>query len=86
VDGVDDDDLSWANPERPGAIPEPTPDEVRLMALLATGMTDEDAARRLGWTRWTLRRRLRTAMDKLESRSRLQAGYRLAQTDWLERL
>jgi DNA-binding NarL/FixJ family response regulator len=50
-----------------------------LMDLLASGLTDENAAIRLGWTRWTLRRRLRKVMDKLSARSRLQAGYLFAQ-------
>lgn len=62
----------------------PTADEVRLMALLVTGMTDEDGAARLGWTRRTLRRRLKSAMEKLGATSRLQAGYEVARVGWLE--
>lgn len=68
----------------PSEPSEPDTHERRLMALFATGMTDEDVAAKLGWSRRTLQRRLQAAMDKLEARSRIQAGYRLARSGWLE--
>lgn len=62
----------------------PTPEEINLLALLVAGTTDEDAARRLGWSTRTVRRRLGTAMEKLSARSRLQAGFILARSGWLD--
>lgn len=62
----------------------PTRDERRLLCLLAEGLTDELAAEKLGWSRRTLDRRLKSAMDKLGARSRLQAGVLLTKADWLE--
>lgn len=58
--------------------------ERRLMALLATGITDEQAAHELGWSRRTLQRRLKSAMDKLGARSRLEAGVRLVRQGWID--
>lgn len=55
-------------------MPELTPDERALLRELALGVTDEVAAARLGWSSRTLRRRLRSAMDKLGACSRFQAG------------
>lgn len=62
----------------------PTRDERRLLSLLAEGATDEIAAARLGWSRRTLERRLKAAMEKLGALSRLQAGVLLAQAGWLD--
>lgn len=62
----------------------PTRDERRLMRLLAEGVTDEVAAEKLGWSRRTLDRRLKSSMEKLGAGSRLQAGVLLAQAGWLE--
>lgn len=62
----------------------PTTHERRLMALLARGCTDQDAAAKLGWSRRTLQRNLRRAMHKLGARSRLEAGFLLARSGWLE--
>ncbi|MDQ3916806.1 MAG: LuxR C-terminal-related transcriptional regulator [Actinomycetota bacterium] len=53
-----------------------------MASLLVTGMTDEMAARRLGLSRRTFRRRLKALMDKLGARSRFQAGFMLAETGW----
>lgn len=62
----------------------PTDDELALLRLLSLGFTDEVVAQKLGLTGRTLRRRLRSAMDKLGASSRFQAGYKLAQSGWLE--
>ena len=63
---------------------EPTEDELRMLeALVRTGSTDETVAARLGLSARTLSRRLDSVMAKLGARSRLQAGYRLAQAGWL---
>lgn len=63
---------------------QPTEDELALLRLLSRGLTDEVVAQKLGLTGRTLRRRLRSAMDKLEASSRFEAGFRLAHSGWLE--
>ena len=65
-------------------LPAPTDEERAVATLLVTGMTDEMAARRLGLSRRTFRRRLKALMDKLGARSRFQAGFMLAETGWTE--
>ena len=64
-----------------------TPDEQRVLEELALGYKDETAARRLGISRRTLRRRVHDAMGKLGADSRFQAGvlYARSQTPPLER-
>lgn len=62
----------------------PTDDELALLRLLARGFTDEVVAQKLGLTGRTLRRRLRSAMDKLDASSRFEAGYKLALSSWLD--
>lgn len=62
----------------------PTQDEIALLRLMSRGFTDEVVAQKLGLTGRTLRRRLRSAMDKLEASSRFEAGYRLALSGWLD--
>jgi DNA-binding NarL/FixJ family response regulator len=61
-----------------------TRQERALLALLATGATDEAAASRLGLSSRTVRRRLRAAMDKLGATSRFQAGYLAGTQDLIE--
>lgn len=58
-------------------------EELRVMALLVIGLTDEAAAARLGWTHRTFRRRLKSAMEKLGARSRMQAGFLLGRSGGL---
>lgn len=67
-------------------LPAPTDEERAVASLLVTGMTDEMAARRLGLSRRTFRRRLKALMDKLGARSRFQAGFMLAETGWTTEL
>lgn len=62
----------------------PTDDELALLRMLARGLTDEVVAQKLGLTGRTLRRRLRSAMDKLEAGSRFEAGFKLARSGWLQ--
>ena len=64
--------------------PPPSTDELLVLSLLITGLTDEVASSRIGWTRRTFRRRLKGAMDKLGAVSRLQAGYMYALSSWPE--
>lgn len=51
---------------------------------MARGYTDEVVAQKLGLTARTLRRRLRSAMDKLGAAPRFEAGFRLARSGWLD--
>lgn len=62
----------------------PTKDELQVLGLLVTGMTDERTAASLGVTERTVRSRLHNAMQKLGARSRIQAGFLLAQAGWLD--
>lgn len=64
---------------------QPTEDEVTLLALLSSGVTDEVAAARLGWNERTLRRRLKGVMEKLGASSRFQAGFLVCRYGWLPR-
>ncbi len=69
---------------RDNAMPPPSTDELLVLSLLIKGFTDEVASARIGWTRRTFRRRLKSAMDKLGAVSRLQAGYLYALSSWPE--
>ena len=71
-------------PNARATTPSPSTDELLVLSLLITGLTDEVASSRIGWTRRTFRRRLKGAMDKLGAVSRLQAGYMYALSSWPE--
>jgi DNA-binding CsgD family transcriptional regulator len=57
--------------------------EYELLRLLALGMTDETAARRLGLSLRTVRRMTSELMTRLNASSRFEAGVRAAQRGWL---
>ncbi len=59
------------------------PMERQLLQLLAAGHTDDLAARRLGVSLSTVRRLMASLMDRLDARSRFQAGIHAAQRGWL---
>lgn len=59
------------------------PVQRQLLQLLAAGHTDELAARRLGVSLSTVRRSMAVLMDRLDARSRFQAGIHAAQRGWL---
>ncbi|MFE7570322.1 hypothetical protein ACFU76_25695 [Streptomyces sp. NPDC057539] len=50
-----------------------------VLSLLCAGMTDEEAARRLGVATRTYRRSVADLLRRVSARSRFQAGYRFAQ-------
>ncbi|MFJ9890384.1 LuxR C-terminal-related transcriptional regulator [Streptomyces sp. NPDC091287] len=50
-----------------------------VLELLRAGLTDEQAARRLGVSTRTYRRRVAILLRRLSAKSRFQAGYRLAE-------
>nr|WP_042426794.1 helix-turn-helix transcriptional regulator [Streptacidiphilus anmyonensis] len=57
--------------------------ERELLALLARGMTDEAAAKRLGIGLRTVRRQMAALMERLGASSRFEAGLKAAQRGWL---
>ena len=62
---------------------EPTQQELGLLRLLASGSTDEAAAKKLGVSVRTVRRIMADLMDQLEASSRFEAGHKATQRGWL---
>jgi DNA-binding CsgD family transcriptional regulator/sugar-specific transcriptional regulator TrmB len=60
-----------------------TPTERTLLTLLAGGITDETAAKRLGVSLRTVRRQMAALMERLGATSRFEAGLKAAQRGWL---
>jgi DNA-binding CsgD family transcriptional regulator/sugar-specific transcriptional regulator TrmB len=60
-----------------------SPGEKELLLLLAKGMTDEAAAKRLGVSLRTVRRQMAGLMERLGATSRFEAGLKAAQRGWL---
>ncbi|MFG2999608.1 helix-turn-helix transcriptional regulator [Streptomyces sp. NPDC048340] len=60
-----------------------TPGEQVLLKLLAAGMTDEAAGKRLGVSLRTVRRQMSALMERLDATSRFEAGLKAAQRGWL---
>jgi len=83
-------EMSWAAAKPiDGPVPdntgekEPTQQEVALLRLLASGSTDEAAAKKLGVSVRTVRRIMAELMDQLEASSRFEAGHKATQRGWL---
>ncbi|WP_404953874.1 LuxR C-terminal-related transcriptional regulator [Streptomyces sp. 147326] len=60
-----------------------TASEQELLRLLASGLTDEVAARRLGISARSVRRQMAALMERLDASSRFEAGLKAAQHGWL---
>ncbi|MFG2294050.1 LuxR C-terminal-related transcriptional regulator [Streptomyces sp. NPDC048603] len=60
-----------------------TPGEKELLSLLAGGLTDEAAGKRLGLSLRTVRRQMAALMERLGASSRFEAGLKAAQRGWL---
>lgn len=73
--------LDVGNPVQPGTGLSDT--ERELLAMLAEGMTDEAAAKRLGVSLRTVRRIMADLMDRLDAGSRFEAGIKAAKKGWL---
>ena len=59
-------------------------DTVReMLEILQLGVTDDVAAKRLGVSVRTVRRRVAAVMELLGASSRFEAGVRAAQAGWL---
>lgn len=82
-------ELAWATAVPLGAVHERDPEtglneaEKELLRLLASGLTDEAASRRLGVSLRTVRRMMASIMERLEASSRFEAGLKAAQRGWL---
>ncbi len=61
----------------------PSDAERDLLRLLADGLTDEAAARKLGVSLRTARRMMAELMSRLDSGSRFQAGMRAVEMGWI---
>ncbi|GGN85452.1 hypothetical protein GCM10010112_65900 [Actinoplanes lobatus] len=66
-------------PDRQGLNPQ----ERALLELLSEGHTDESAANQLGVSHRTVRRTMAGLMERLQARSRFEAGLRAVQHGWL---
>ncbi|GAB7185207.1 LuxR C-terminal-related transcriptional regulator [Kitasatospora sp. Ki12] len=58
--------------------------ERELLTLLASGLTDEVAGRRLGISARSVRRQMAALMERLGASSRFEAGLKAAQRGWLD--
>ena len=63
--------------------PDLTPQQMAVLTQLATGITDEAIAKRLGISTRTARRTTADLMELLNAHSRFEAGVRAVQTGWL---
>ena len=77
-------DLATPLDAMPGTGPDDLTDRDRaLLKLLADGLTDDAAALRLGISTRTARRIMAELMERLNTRSRFEAGVRAAQRGWI---
>jgi len=60
-----------------------SPDEERLLTLLAAGATDGSAARALGWSERTVQRHITKLMHRLGVRTRFQAAMEATRRGWI---
>ncbi|MEW1636747.1 LuxR C-terminal-related transcriptional regulator [Streptomyces sp. NPDC093801] len=80
---------TWETAVPLGAAREQAPEdgitagERELLKLLASGLTDEAAGKRLGVSLRTVRRQMSGLMERLNATSRFEAGLRAAQRGWL---
>ncbi|MFI1168059.1 helix-turn-helix transcriptional regulator [Streptomyces sp. NPDC020801] len=81
-------EAAWAT-ATPLDVPRPacdaalTASDTGLLNLLATGITDEAAAKRLGVSLRTVRRQMSALMERLGASSRFEAGFKVAQHGWI---
>jgi DNA-binding NarL/FixJ family response regulator len=67
------------------AADRPNRDQMRLLALLTTGLPDVVIARQLGLSYRTYQRRLHELMTRLGAETRFQAGVRAVLLGWIPR-
>ncbi|MET9608055.1 helix-turn-helix transcriptional regulator [Streptomyces sp. NPDC006512] len=68
---------------KPTAPENITSGERELLKLLASGLTDDVAGKRLGVSQRTVRRQMSALMERLNAVSRFEAGLKAAQRGWL---
>ncbi|WP_348533232.1 helix-turn-helix transcriptional regulator [Kitasatospora sp. MAA4] len=78
----------WAAATPFGTKPEPDPQgltrqEAEVLRLLASGMTDEAISKKLGVSPRTARRIAADLLERLDARSRFEAGVHAVQDGWL---
>lgn len=67
------------SPDHDGGVPASLlPDQHELLQLLANGLSDQAIGRRLGLSRRTVQRRVRSLMDHYAVQTRFQLGMRAA--------
>ncbi|RZS44310.1 sugar-specific transcriptional regulator TrmB [Herbihabitans rhizosphaerae] len=74
--------LPWADEEDERAFV-PTDEDRQVLALLASGSTDETAARAAGISVRHLRRRVAKLMERLDAGSRFEAGVEATRRGWI---
>lgn len=79
----------WATATPLGCLPERderglSAQERELLRMLATGLTDQVTAKRLGLSVRTVRRIVADLMKRLDAHSRFEAGTRVAERGWLQ--
>ncbi|MGW1885870.1 LuxR C-terminal-related transcriptional regulator [Streptomyces sp. NPDC001970] len=74
-------------PSAPGAADDrsdqPSPDEARLLTLLASGATDKSAGRALGWSERTVHRHSTELMQRFGAQTRFQVAMEAARRGWI---
>jgi DNA-binding CsgD family transcriptional regulator/sugar-specific transcriptional regulator TrmB len=73
-------ELPWVNDPLED---EPAEEDRQVLRLLASGKTDETAARELGVSVRHLRRRVARLMDRLQAQSRFEAGVEAVRRGWI---
>ncbi len=76
-------ELPWGTAEQDADGEEVTDSDRQVLAMLASGCTDETAAREIGVSVRHLRRRIARLMSVLGARSRFEAGAEAARRGWL---
>lgn len=77
-------DLLWQRAEPlPARAEPPSPAERELLHMLTEGLTDQAVARRLGMSERTVRRLMAQLMERLNARSRFEAGVRAVEHGWI---
>jgi DNA-binding CsgD family transcriptional regulator/sugar-specific transcriptional regulator TrmB len=77
-------DLPWlTDTDEQARTPEISPEDKRILELLASGCTDETSAREVGVSVRHLRRTISRLMQQLGANSRFEAGVEAARRGWL---
>jgi DNA-binding CsgD family transcriptional regulator/sugar-specific transcriptional regulator TrmB len=76
-------DLYWARAMPVGVRPGLHAWDRTLLPLLVAGLTDREIAAKLDWSHRTVRRRVRDLMERLDARTRFQAGFAAVRRGWL---